>query len=1043
MPAAVERAAEPRPLVRMSVQMRRAAARWIGALGIRARLMLLVVALAMPFMLYIGALAWSQAQGERVEALARAEAMAHLVAARLDDFVDANDLLLRLLARTADGADPATVQRYVEGLRTELRPYVRDVAIWSAAGERIASLQPSVPGAADGLARDAFDAALKTGDLVIAGPVEGAAAEAQTVLFARSVLDARGRALGVVTVAARILALDRIIDASRTLPADAVVTVLDSRGVVVARSRDAERFVGRDMSHRFDMERFGLPHGSSEITGFDGVRRISGFATPERVRWKVYIGIPTEAALANLVAKMRNTTVLGGAALLVGLLLALAAGNGITHRLKTLAGDAARLEAGDLEHRSGVTGRDEVGLLGGALNRMAEALGQRSKALTHTTDELRLITANVPVLIAYVDAQQRYRFANEYHRDVFGVPPDQLLGRTLRELLGRGAYRRLKSRIEEVLSGLPASFETAFSGRSDAPYFLVSCFPDYGDDNAVRGFYAVCQDITRRRRAEEALAARERFTQLITDTIPARITYLDTAARIQFGNRHFAASWNADGTDFIGRPLVEVVPPAVYAQIAPHLARGLAGEPVRYDLSIERADGVHHDIVHYVPDRDAQGRVQGLFTISQDVTALKHLETARAESERRVRMIADNVPAAMAYVNRHERYLFANAGFVASFGFPLEELIGRRAADVLPPEVYATTRPHIEAVLRGERQRFQRVVTRLGVRRHELVEYIPELDEHGAATGFFALVHNITDLHDAQVRVEASEERLRSITENIPALICYVDREQRYRFNSRYYEEWLGRPLAEIVDRTVLEVWGEATYAVDAPFIARALAGERVDFEARHTDARGTRYVRGTYVPDVDASGRVAGFYGATTDVTSLKEVEKQLERLAQFDTLTGLPNRNQFNERIAAALARMHRTGLGVGVLFLDIDAFKRINDTRGHAAGDAVLREFGRRLRGAVRETDVVARLAGDEFVVVLEGVRQRDECLFVARKVVAAMRRPFAADGADLAVTTSIGIALTNDPSLSAENLLQKADGALYSAKARGRDRYEVAS
>jgi diguanylate cyclase (GGDEF)-like protein/PAS domain S-box-containing protein len=484
------------------------------------------------------------------------------------------------------------------------------------------------------------------------------------------------------------------------------------------------------------------------------------------------------------------------------------------------------------------------------------------------------------------------------------------------------------------------------------------------------------------------------------------------------------------------------MPPAVYAQVAPQLARGLAGEPLRYELTLEREGHPQHDIVHYVPDLDANGRVQGLFTISQDVTALKRLESARADSEKRVRLITDNVPAAMAYVNRHERYLFANAAYTATYGTPLEDLIGQRIADVLPGELYASSKPHIDAVLRGERRRFQRVQARNGSRRHELCEYIPEVDQSGEVTGFFVLIQNITDLHDAQVRVEASEQRLRRITENIPALVCYIDRDRRYRFNSRYYEEWFGRPLSEITGRTVLEVLGPQTYAIDEPYIERAFAGERVEFELQHTDARGTRYVRGSYVPDYDAHGTVLGIYGATSDVTSQKQFEKDLERMAQHDALTGLPNRNQFNERITSALQRMRRSALGVGLLFLDIDGFKGINDSRGHTGGDQVLREFARRLAGSVRETDTVARLAGDEFVVILEGLHKRDECIVVARKIAAAMQPPFEVDGGALTVTTSIGIAMTADPGITADGLLQRADGALYSAKAQGRNRYEVA-
>ncbi len=173
----------------------------------------------------------------------------------------------------------------------------------------------------------------------------------------------------------------------------------------------------------------------------------------------------------------------------------------------------------------------------------------------------------------------------------------------------------------------------------------------------------------------------------------------------------------------------------------------------------------------------------------------------------------------------------------------------------------------------------------------------------------------------------------------------------------------------------------------------------------------------------------------------ALAESRRELERQSRVDALTELANRRQFDERVQQAVRRAGRTGMTLSLLSLDIDRFKLVNDTHGHAAGDAVLRAFGQRLCASVRETDLVARLGGDEFAILLEdqGV---DAAQTVARKIIAAMAAPVATAGLDIPVATSIGIAWTTSAD-DAAGLLARADGALYAAKRAGRNCYRIAA
>ena len=897
--------------------------------GIRLRLVLLVLALGLPFIVYVGLSAVRQAATDREDARERMVSLARLVAARVDDYVSDMEGAIALSSHgvVAESVDAAANDAFLQDVRGDLPASMNNIGVWTLDGQSVGTLDRGRRGGDVNIAATPyFRAALSNRALTIDGPLRASTSDEPVAVFARPLLDGAGQPRGVVTASTRLAGLAGLLDAKGVAPPTTVVTLVNAAGIVLARNRDAAHWIGRKFPGTVDTAVEAQPaEGAEEGRGPDGILRLTAYATPSRAPWHVYVETTTEATHSTSRMGVAETVLLGLLALALGVAFAFHSGNRIARPLRQLAEDAARFGEGNLSHRSDVGGDDELGVLARTLNRMAQTLQERTVALEDKSAELQrsaanleLITSNVPVLITYIDAGHRFRFVNAYAREIFGVAPERFIGRTLTDLIGLEAFARIESRIRDVQSGMPQSFETSFSPSGEAPYFMVTAFPDYGAGQEVRGAYVVCQDITRRKKVEDALA----------------------------------------------------------------------------------------------------------------------------DSETRMRTIADTVPALIAQLSIDEKFIFVNGRSRELYGLPPEAVAGRYVADFLTPEAYAQTRPYMQRVKAGERTRFQRAIVRDGRQHHELVDYIPDRDAQGNVVGIYALVQDVTDLHDAQEKVEESERRLRGITDNIPLLVGYIDAERRYRFNSRYYETWLGRPLSEITGRPVAVVLGAEAWASMSPRLDRAFAGERVDYDLEFTDKTGTRHVRGSYVPDIDEAGRVVGVYTSSHDVTPLKEAEHALERLAQYDTLTGLPNRRRFNDGIAAALQRSRRSGIPVALLFLDIDGFKGINDTLGHAAGDEVLREFARRLSASVRSTDLVARLAGDEFVIVLEGIHGREECRFVARKIIAAMRGEFHAGSTPLRVTTSIGIAMGQGPSTSAEALLKRADSALYAAKRQGRDRYEIA-
>ena len=191
-------------------------------------------------------------------------------------------------------------------------------------------------------------------------------------------------------------------------------------------------------------------------------------------------------------------------------------------------------------------------------------------------------------------------------------------------------------------------------------------------------------------------------------------------------------------------------------------------------------------------------------------------------------------------------------------------------------------------------------------------------------------------------------------------------------------------------------------------------------------------------VVERDGAGRAVRLAGTYADINERKLSEQRLRHLAEFDTLTDLPNRAQFMERLQVSMRRATSTS-PMALLFLDIDHFKKINDTLGHEAGDQLLKVFAQRMQASVRQSDMVARLAGDEFTIVLEGLRDRTDARALAGKLVETLREPIALAGKFFEITTSVGVAMCSPGETDDAALLRRADVALYEAKRRGRNGY----
>ncbi|MDV7341670.1 diguanylate cyclase [Terasakiella sp. A23] len=286
---------------------------------------------------------------------------------------------------------------------------------------------------------------------------------------------------------------------------------------------------------------------------------------------------------------------------------------------------------------------------------------------------------------------------------------------------------------------------------------------------------------------------------------------------------------------------------------------------------------------------------------------------------------------------------------------------------------------------------------------------------------------------------------LQAVINAVPVPIFFKDSEGRYLGCNRAFEEYVGKSKEELVgfgvfdlfDRELAEVYHKADLAL-------------MDSQGKQVYEAQVEYADGT-IRDVmfhkacfhAVSEDINGIVGAILDITDRKRAEMELEHRAMTDALTGLNNRYSLIHELNHALKLSKRTDNRVVFMMLDLDDFKKVNDTYGHPAGDELMVEAARRLRDCVRESDTVARIGGDEFAVVLERMAGKEDASIVAQKIIDALSEPFEVEGNWITVGGSIGIACSPKDGVTSLDLMKMADIALYNVKDRGKGQFSYYS
>ncbi len=670
------------------------------------------------------------------------------------------------------------------------------------------------------------------------------------------------------------------------------------------------------------------------------------------------------------------------------------------------------------------------------------------QALAAREEQLRLFTDNIPEPVVYVDLDRHYTFVNDAFVSLVGIGRDDIIGKSVKDVLGPEAFAFQQPFIDRAARGESVTYERETVDVNARPRWLRNkIVPDMRVDGTIKGYYIVGHDITDLKQAQEALASRESQLRAIMDGVPAPVAYIDRDERCQYVNRPFLQYFGLTAEQVAALRLRDVVGHGIYASAQALLSRALQGESTSFDRLVPGAGGVRRWMtIRVVPDATPGGEVNGAFVLMNDIHGLKQAQEALRASEGELRLIMDNVPARVAYIDRESRFRFLNRHNEEWLSESRKDLTGRRIGEVIGDARARQLEPLLSRVFAGETiSTEQLLVQPNGEQRWESIHYAPNRDGEGNVIGIYA-VH--TDIHDQKRNEEALRRAnwmLSSHINNTPLAVLEWDRDFRLVRWSPQAENIFGWRAEEVLGMPITgsQLTHEADRTAVTELIEKLMAGEQPRATGLNRNYRKdgeTIWCEWYHSCLLDEQGGIVSILSFVQDVSSRIQAEERLQYLATRDALTGLPNRLLLQERLAQAIAQAKRNGRHVGVLYIDLDRFKNVNDTLGHRIGDELLKQVTASLSGALRETDLLARLGGDEFMVIVEDFDDAAVLNRIAQKLQDAIAQPFRIEEHDIYVTSSIGISIYPDDSDDPEGLLKHADVAMYRSKELGRNTYQ---
>ncbi|WP_373694187.1 EAL domain-containing protein [Edaphobacter paludis] len=648
--------------------------------------------------------------------------------------------------------------------------------------------------------------------------------------------------------------------------------------------------------------------------------------------------------------------------------------------------------------------------------------------------------------MCYIDRSGKYRKVSPQFEHWSGLAQSDLIGRHYTEVMpaifGEPYYKRASEALSRSLEGEPIQIEATMAGPHRVHYVQTSYSPDFDEHGTVQGVLVLVTDISELKLSEaEALIGKEYLSLAAEaggmgvwryDLHADEITGNETCDRlIGLGPADAPLSWEAFA--------LRIHPEDGEGCIHDYKTAYTVDQVYKSEYRIRHHDGSWRWIsVSGSFLRDNQGKPSALTGVVFDITDQKTAESRVLKEAQRVQQVLESTTDGVFVLDRDWRFTYLNS--CAERALSNGRILRGKSVWECFPEVDRT-----EFGRYYRQTMIERVPTTVQGFYPEPLNRWYEAHAYPTEEGISVFFRDITESRQMQDRMRLHQQAMEAVPVGISIAEYSRENDDPLVYVNPAFERITGYAASEILGKNCRFLQGRETRESTRAKIRTAIGqGRTANVVLSNYKKDGTRFFNELQISAVrDAEGTPTHLVGIQTDVTERIEARERLATQAKYDALTGIPNRRHFLEGLQQVIDRAARTQKGVAVVYIDLDNLKDVNDSMGHLQGDRLLAEVAQRITSAVRETDKLGRVGGDEFAFFCSGCTRIADLERVLNRILENLSAPLILDGRELLVTASIGYSIYPADASSSEDLLRMADLAMYTAKKGGKNGWRAYS